>query len=491
MQGRYADRAELLARGEAAFARGDMAQAAASWRAVLASSPNDVVALTNLAAALNAAGQSVPAEAACRAALGQQQGQWAALANLGVSLHRQQRLGEAVAAYAASLRANPMNADACTNLAVALAEQWRIAESLQLHNAALALAPEDPEIRSNRAIALLTAGELAEGFAENEWRWRCAGMRPHGVPGRLWRGEDPQGQRILLHEEGGFGDTLQFIRYAPLLAARGAAVTAVVRAPLLRLLRQSLPGVTILPPQPDLPAYDLHCPMVSLPLGFGTTLETVPGQTPYLSADAEAARQWRDRLDAALGRQALRVGLVWAGAPRPDMPVAHAMDGRRSLDGARLAPLADVPGVRFISLQQPTATKAPAALPLFDAMAEMTDFADTASLAVGLDLVIAVDTAVAHLAAALGRPVWLLSRHDACWRWIAHRRDSPWYPGLTVYRQPAPGDWDSVLSAVTADLTAWARASRPPKRGTGPTPTDSASVPRQARPPRSSRRRRP
>ncbi len=485
------DRAALLERGEAAFARGDMAEAAATWRDVLASTPNDAVALINLAAALNATGQSIAAEAACRAALAEQPGHWAALANLGVALHRQQRLGEAVAAYAASLRARPMNADCCTNLAVALAEQWRIEESLRLHEAALALAPDDPEIRSNRALALLTSGDLAQGFAENEWRWRCAGMRPHGVPGPLWRGEDPRGVRILLHEEGGFGDTLQFIRYAKRLASRGAIVTAVVRPPLLRLLRQSLPDIAVLPRTQGLPDYDMHCPMVSLPLGFATTQATVPAETPYLCADPQDETLWRTRMEAACGRSDLRVGLVWAGASRPDMPIAHAMDARRSLHPAALAGLAKLKGVRFISLQQHSAHPAPATLRLFDVMPDMADFADTAALVAGLDLVIAVDTAVAHLAAALGKPVWLLSRHDACWRWIAHRRDSPWYPGLVVYRQPAPGDWDSVISAVISDLRRLAHAPRSPRRDSARTPTVAPSAPASAHPRPASRRRRP
>jgi hypothetical protein len=488
MDGLVADRAALLERGEAAFARGDIAEAASSWCDVLAATPNDVVALTNLAAALNATGQSIAAEAACRAALAVEPGHWAALANLGVALHRQQRLGEAVAAYAASLRARPMNADCCTNLAVALAEQWRVEESLRLHEAALALAPDDPEIRANRALALLTSGDLAQGFAENEWRWRCAGMRPHGVSGLLWRGEDPRGLRILLHEEGGFGDTLQFIRYAPLLARRGARVTAVVRAPLLRLLRQSLPDVEVLPRTEMLPDYDMHCPMVSLPRGFATTIATVPAETPYLFVDPKDQAAWRTRLRDACGGSDLRVGMVWAGASRPDMPIAHAMDARRSMHPAALAGLAKVQGVRLISLQQHSESPAPADLRLFDVMSDMADFADTASLVAELDLVIAVDTAVAHLAAALGKPVWLLSRHDSCWRWIAHRRDSPWYPGLVVYRQPTPGDWESVVSAVISDLRALVDARRSPRRDSARTRKAASSAPAAAPPPPPSRR---
>lgn len=448
------DRIALLERGQKAVSRGDLVAAAADWRAMLVLSPQDDVALTNLAAVLNASGCHAAAEAACRQALAAHPGQWAALGNLGTALHHQRRLDEAVAAYAASLRANPGNVDACTNLAVVLAEQWRMDPSLALHDVAVALAPDDPEIRCNRALALLASGDFPRGFAENEWRWRTKSMVPHGIAGPQWQGANPRGRIILLHEEGGFGDTLQFIRYAPLLAERGARVVVRVRRPLLRLLRRGLPGIRVVCDAEPLPHYDLQCPMGSLPLAFATTLETVPDAAPYLQLDARASAQARLRLDAALGPGGRRVGLVWAGAPRPLMPDAHAVDGRRSMPPALLAPLASVPGVRLVSLQHAPATPPPSAL--YDPMADMTDFADTAAVVAGLDLVIAVDTAVAHLAGALGRPVWLLSRYDACWRWLAHRSDSPWYPGLRLYRQGRPGDWPGVIDRVTRDLAAFA-----------------------------------
>jgi tetratricopeptide (TPR) repeat protein len=447
------DRAALLDRGALEIARGRLAEAEAIYREILDEVPTDAETLSNLGAVFNAAKCHAAAEAACRAALASQPGYWAALANLGTALHRQQRYEEAVAAYVAGLTANPGNASACTNLAVALNEQWRMEESLRMHNAALRLAPDDPEIRNNRALALLMAGDFETGFAELEWRWRALAMKPHGMAGPQWRGENPEGRTILLHDEGGFGDTLQFVRYAPMLASRGASVVLQVQPPLLRLIRQSMPEVAqVLARGEPLPPYDAHCPMLSLAHCFGTRLETVPAALPYLRPDPAAAMRWRMRLDGATAGQGLRVGLVWAGASRPDMPEAFAMNRRRSLSLAQLAPLAEVPGVSFISLQLDAAEAVPTGMSILDPMAEMADFADTAALVANLDLVIAADTAVAHLAGALGRPVWVMSRYDACWRWLAGRRDNPWYPSLRFYRQPRPGDWDSVIASVADDL---------------------------------------
>jgi Flp pilus assembly protein TadD len=452
------DRLGLLDRGAQQVASGLLADAEATYRSILREVPNDAEALSNLGAVFNAAKHHAEAEAACRAALAARPGYWAALANLGAALHRQQRYEEAVAAYLDSLHANPGNTNACTNLGVALNEQWRMAESLRVHGAALRLAPDDVEVRNNRALALLIAGDFQQGFAELEWRWRSPSMRPHGIPGPQWRGEPPAGKTILVHDEGGFGDTLQFVRYAPMLSALGARVVLQVQAPLLRLIRRSMPDAEVIARGEPLPAFDLHCPMLSMPYCFGTRLETVPAEVPYLRPDPAAADRWGDRLAEATGGQDFCVGLVWAGASRPDMPDAFAMNQRRSLSLSRFAPLARMPRLRFVSLQlDAEPVPPPPGMAILDPMTEMTDFDDTAALVANLDLVIAADTAVAHLAGGLGRPVWVLSRYDACWRWLAGRTDSPWYPGLRLYRQPKPGDWDSVMAAVRADLLVMSR----------------------------------
>jgi hypothetical protein len=254
-------------------------------------------------------------------------------------------------------------------------------------------------------------------------------------------GEAAEGRTLLIHAEQGFGDTLLFCRYATLAAARGLRVILQVQQPLVRLLR-GVPGVDLVVAQGEaLPPFDLHCPMLSMPLALGTTLTTMPSFPSYLHADEAKAEAWRTRLAAATG-SGQRIGLVWGASPQPPP---------RSVPLARLAPLWDLTGLHFISLQK-DGPKPPKELPLTDFMDEMEDFADSAALIANLDLVISVDTAFVHLAAALGRPVWVLARFNPDWRWLDGRDDSPWYPKLRLYRQPQPGDWDQVVADVARDL---------------------------------------
>jgi hypothetical protein len=449
-----------LTLGAAQLASGHLAEAEATYGGLLAETPDDAETLSNLSAVYNAAQCHEAAEKAARASLAAAPGYWAALSNLGTALHRQQRFEDAITTYLEAVRANPGHSSAWTNLGVALAEQGRPAESLQAHDAAVALAPNDAEVRTNRSLALLSAGDYAVGFTEFEWRWRTPAMAVHRLEGPRWRGptsgDSIAGRPILLHEEGGFGDTLQFIRYVPKVAALGAQVMVRVQPELRRLLQRSLPGIEILTTNDPLPAYDVHASLLSLPRCFRTTLQTVPAQVPYIVACPQAVAHWHARLNQALGRKSgLRVGLVWSGAPRLGMAQMRAMDHRRSIAPERLAPLAGIAGVSFVSLQYPPPQLPPGrtVLPgMYDPMAEVADFDDTAALVETLDLVIAVDTAVAHLAGALGKPVWLMSRFDMCWRWVAGRVDSPWYPAMRILRQPGPGDWEPVLANVADAL---------------------------------------
>ncbi len=224
----------------------------------------------------------------------------------------------------------------------------------------------------------------------------------------------------------------------------------------------ALPGITqIVACGDSLPPFDLHCPLMSLPRAFGTTLDSIPAATPYLAADRARAAAWRPRL---AGLDGLRVGLVWAGGQRLDSPELAATDRRRSVALGTLAPLGEVSGVSFVSLQKdgPAAQAAhpPPGMVLHDFTADLHDFADTAPLVDGLDLVISVDTAVAHLAGALGKPVWLLNRFDTDWRWLRDREDSPWYPTLRQFRQPNPGDWTSVVGRLRDALQRLAAGDR-------------------------------
>ncbi|HIJ63675.1 MAG TPA: hypothetical protein HPQ04_13360, partial [Rhodospirillaceae bacterium] len=270
---------------------------------------------------------------------------------------------------------------------------------------------------------------------------------PAGAAAR-WTGEPGEGRRLLITAEQGLGDTLQFCRYAPLAAARGWRVVLAVQPPLVRLLA-GLPDICQVVPWSDEPMpSDAHIPLMSLPWVFATRLDSIPA-APYLRAQPAAVETWRRRLleRHGLGR---KIGLVWAGAARTD-PLSRSVDGRRSMRPALLAPLLGCPGALYFSLQK---DGPPAAPPLIDYMEEMADFADTAALVSALDLVISVDTSMVHLAGALGKPVWMLDRFDACWRWLENRDDSPWYPGLRIFRQPAPGDWPAVVQRVAEALSA-------------------------------------
>jgi tetratricopeptide (TPR) repeat protein len=380
----------------------------------------------------------------------------AAYTNLGTAWHQQGRLEAAVACYRHAVAIAPALAEAHNNLGNALQELGDRDGAEACFRAGIALRHNNPEAHNNLAMALLARGAWAEGWAEFEWRWRTPQMLPtlRLFPQPLWQGETGAGGTLLIHAEQGLGDTLQFCRYAPLAARRGWRVVLEVQQPLLRLARR-LEGVTqVLTRGDTLPAFEAHCPMLSLPRAFGTTVDTVPATAGYLSADPDCAAAWGKRLDAALGAPGLRVGLVWAGLRRPWSPGTTNIDQRRSMDLAALAPLGGVPNVHFVSLQKgPAAAEAARApFPLCDMMFDVQDFADTAGIVANLDLVVGVDTAVIHLAAAMGRPVFLLDRHDNCWRWLTGRTDSVWYSSLRLFRQPQPGNWGRVVAAVASAL---------------------------------------
>ncbi|MDR3515504.1 MAG: tetratricopeptide repeat-containing glycosyltransferase family protein [Azospirillaceae bacterium] len=405
----------------------------------------------NVGNLLRDTGEIEASVAACRQALRLAPGDPAALNNLGNARQAQGDADAAIALYRRVLRINPDHALANGNLGNSLRAQGHVDEAIPAYRRALARDPAAAQVHLNLAIALLHRGRFREGWAEYEWRWQVAAAPRQRLMDLQpeWTGAPLDGQTILLYGEQGFGDTLQFVRFAPLVAARGGRVILQVFAPLVRLLRR-VPGVSAVsgfdaPPPP----FDRHRALMSLPLLFGTDLADIPATVPYLRADATAVTAWRARLASLPGR---KVGLVWAGDPRPHNPHAHLIDSRRSLHLDQFAPLAVVPGVTWVSLQKgAAAAQARAAsvpLPVLDWMDEIGDFADTAALVTALDLVITADTAVAHLAGALGKPVWILSRFDGCWRWLQDRDDTPWYPTARLFRQQRAGDWTSVLNRV-------------------------------------------
>ncbi len=365
----------------------------------------------------------------------------------------------AVADHALTLRAACF--EALVNRAIALEGLGRFEDAVRAGQDAVAASPGHAVARHNLAVTRLSLGQLtAEAWDLYEWRLLLKGKPAWLNAVARWEGEDIAGRTILLHAEQGLGDTLQFVRYAPLVAARAGRVILAVQPPLARLLR-AVPGVDqVVAVGGVLPPFDVVCPLLSLPRLLGTTLDTIPPALPY--ADDHAP--WDDTAGAAA--PALRVGLVWAGSK------GFSDDRQRSLPPAELTGLAGLPGVRFYSLQRHEAggTALPAALDATDLMDGVRDFADTAALVAGLDLVIAVDTAVAHLAATMGKPVWLLSRFRGCWRWLLGRTDSPWYPSLRIIRQDRPNDWSGAVAQVRHDLAALAQQPIVRPAATAPPP---------------------
>jgi len=371
--------------------------------------------------------------------------------NRGNALLGLNLVAEALADYDRALALKPDFADALVNRGNALHYLGRGREAIASFDAAIALSPQLAEAHWNKALTLLALGDFARGFAEYEWRWRRdSELKSRSFAQPQWQGEDIAGKTVLLHAEQGFGDTIQMIRYLPLVAARGARVVLEIPDDLRPLIGGT--GVAATVRRGDaLPPFDLHCPLMSLPLAFGTTLDTIPASVPYLSAPAERIAAWRARL-ADLTPP--RVGLVWSGKP------THKNDHNRSIALTQLAPLLQTAGVTFVSLQteyRDADRTALATAPLVRLDDALADFADTAAAIAALDLVIAVDTAVAHLAGAMGIPLWLLLPAIGDWRWLEGRTNSPWYPSARLFRQPQIGDWPGALANVARELALFTR----------------------------------
>lgn len=366
--------------------------------------------------------------------------------NLGNTLHALKRFDEALPCYRRAVELDPGFAEGWSNLGITLQNTGRYDEAISALRRAVALDPKSANAHSGLGILLLMRGDMAEGWAGYEWRLKSTEVRLPYHPQRPWQGESLQGRRIDIHAEQGFGDTLQFARYVRLVAARGATVTFHVQQGLAGLMRQSLPGIEVLGDRSaatSLP--DCECALLSLPHLFGTRIETIPASVPYLHADAAGAARWRARFAALAG---IKVGLVWAGNPE------HANDQRRSIDLASLAPLFDVPGASFVSLQvgPRAADIAEDRAALLDISADLVGFADTAAALAALDLVVTIDSAVVHLAGALAKPTWLLVPWVSDWRWLRHREDSPWYPTLRLFRQIEGRAWREVAAQVASEL---------------------------------------
>jgi Flp pilus assembly protein TadD len=430
---------------------------AAQFRACRALAPNDVRLSYAYADFLLDTGNAAAAAAVLRSLL-----RWApdfgpAHNLFGMALMELGDMQGTLAEFRRAADLDPAEGAVWANLGMALKVEGRFDESVAAHDRAVRCAPDDPRLRLNRAIALLRAGRMAEAWPDYEARLASGrGLRLplHQLLPAL-DGIDLAGRTVLAWHEEGFGDTLQFGRYLPLLAQRGARVLARLPAELTRLFAD-MPGVSVLADPSRLPAFDWHVPMFSLPRAFGTTVETIPGDVPYLHASPALVSTWGARLADALPPGTLRVGLAWAGQARPWLRWFTTLDGRRSMSLGTLQPLGALPGVTMVSLQKgPPAEEArtpPPGMAVYDPMPAAADFADTAAIVANLDVVVSVDTSVVHLAGALGKPVLLLDRYDSCWRWLSGREDSPWYPSLRILRQPTPGDWESVVARAAGLL---------------------------------------
>jgi tetratricopeptide (TPR) repeat protein len=389
--------------------------------------------------ALNALGQHTRACGAFARALSLQPNHAASWLNMGNASADLDDIATAEALYRTAISLDAGLAEAHTSLGYLLTLQGRLAEAIGACEAAIRMRPDFAQAHWNLAIAALLGGDLTRGFAAYEWRKRHARYQADfpPLPGRVWDGSDAAGQRILVRAEQGFGDAIQFARYLPLIRSAGGEPVVMCKPAAMPLIGSM--GFEVAVSTGPVPPHDAWIDQASLPFVFGTTRDSIPGSDGYLHADRTRVEAWRARMPA--GR---KIGVAFVGNPR------HPSDRRRSIPIELLDNLMHVAGVSFINLHHGPAAQG---LGLANWTPWLTDYAETAALIENLDLVVSADTSVAHLAGALGKPVWIMLPHAPDWRWMLGRADSPWYRSARLFRQPAPGDWASVLTQVRTDLT--------------------------------------
>jgi len=377
--------------------------------------------------------------------------------NRGAALAELNRWPEAEMAYREATKRRPKFEHALTNLGNVLKLMDRVPEARKVYEEAIEANKDYVDAHLNLSFAALEQGDFTVGWREYEWRWKSNQLPPRGLPLPEWRGTNLQDQQgLILYAEQGMGDALQFSRYASLIKEKfGGRVYVEVRPALARIMR-TLKNIDGVVPFGDAVPADAQfcCPLMTCPLIFGTQVETIPATRQYLWADPHRVDSFTKEI-AKLPKNFL-IGVCWAGENRLGNPGASAIDRRRSTTLAALSPLAVIPGISWVSLQKGPPSEQikapPRGMTILDCMDDCDDWYDTAALIQHLDMVISVDTSVAHLAAALGKPTWILSRKDACWRWMGDRRDSPWYPTVTHYRMKSQNDWEGLIGEVSADL---------------------------------------
>ncbi|TAI61189.1 tetratricopeptide repeat protein [Bradyrhizobium sp. Leo170] len=451
-----------LIRGVIALQRGEDERALDLLEESIQLNPVDSEAHANLGLLLLKVRQHPQALAAYAAALTLQPNNIAALFGLARALTTLDLMDFAHDAFRDTLACAPDYADPAVDFAVLLNDMGRRDEAVVLLQDALARHPEHAKLHVMLFICLFVRGDWRAAWPHNEWRLKEPEVSKHLLPTDrpCWQGEDLAGKTILLQSEQGFGDTIQFVRYAPMIKARGGRVILRVQGPLLPLMR-TVDGIDdVFDTEEEAAAFDVHVPLMSLPLIFGTQSDAVPATVPYITPDPDLVARWRERLNDSLGAHSgLSVGLVWQGNP------AHPYDWRRSLRLDRLRPLFDCPGTRFVSLQvgpgQNQLTEFDIGIVNAGAQIDATSFADAAAIIANLDLVISIDSAIAHLAGAMGKPVWILLAKGSDWRWLRDRDDTPWYPQARLFRQAEAGDWGDVVERVRAEMWSTAGAAVP------------------------------
>lgn len=437
--------------GNALAEQGKLEEAVACYQEALRLKPSYAEAHNNLGNTLSRSGQTAEAVEYYRRALRLNPDYAEAYNNLGNALTEEGGLAEAVACYREALRLKPDYAEAQNNLGITLGKQRKYGESGDCFREALRLNPEYADAHLNRALSWLQSGQFEQGWVEYEWRWRARNAARPDFAQPAWNGEPLHGKPILLYVEQGLGDTFQFIRYAPLVKRRGGFVILECQPQLAPLLSRCQGIDRLVAKGSPAPEFQSHCALLSLPAALRTTLTTIPSEVPYLFADPSLINRWRRRLAGLDGYQ---IGINWQGNPQ------YKGDRHRSIRLEHFAALAELPGVRLISLQKGLGSEQLEECRDRFEVTELNEpidesagaFMDTAAILMNLDLFITSDTAVAHLAGGLGVPTWLALSWTADWRWLDRRADSPWYPTLRLFRQGEPGDWNSVFRQMADEL---------------------------------------
>jgi tetratricopeptide (TPR) repeat protein len=426
---------------------GNLDEAIACYRRALELKPDYAEAFNNLGVVLNSQGKLDDAIACYLRALELKPEYAPAQNNLGNAWKDRGKLDEAVACYRRALHLEPDFADAHNNLGDALRDQGKLDEAVACYRRALELEPDHAEAHLNQSFLSLLTGDFQRGWPEYEWRWRTRQCPRRDFSQPVWDGRPLEGRTILLHSGQGLGDAIQFVRYAAPVKQRGGAVIVECQSPLLSLLRTCAGIDRLVGPGDDLPAFDVQAPLESLPGIFHTSPRDIPATIPYLFAGPGLIQRWRQELGGIAG---LKVGIAWQGNPK------YPNDRDRSIPLGCFEPLARCSGVRLLSLQKGAGVEQLQHLaerfPVTELGSRLEDFTDTAALMMSLDLVVTSDTAIAHLAGALGVPVWVALSFVPDWRWLLDRDDSPWYPTMQLFRQDKRGDWQGVFQRIEAAL---------------------------------------